>query len=131
MEWLFANGNNLDLAYNKEIPYAVDPRLPRTREVLQKLWEEVFFILKPQTIHFGLDEVDMLGFGAGDPELVTQMWERHIPFLASIAKKYSADRPLRGKRSQVSRIVTKGSNRNTAARNAASTRRSRSTRSPT
>lgn len=85
-EWLFANNRNLDLAFNPQVPYALDPRKPRSREVLSQLWKEAIDALHPQTVHFGLDEVDMRGFPK-DPSLVTKLWKEQIPFLASIAER--------------------------------------------
>ncbi|HVL38025.1 MAG TPA: glycoside hydrolase family 20 zincin-like fold domain-containing protein, partial [Fimbriimonadaceae bacterium] len=89
MEWLFQNGRHLDLAINREVPYAVDPRLRETRTLLETLWDEVNYIIKPATIHFGLDEVDMKGFPSDNPELVTSLWEMHLPFLGGIAEKHT------------------------------------------
>jgi hypothetical protein len=95
MEWLFAHGKNRDIAFNPEVPYAVDPRKPRTQEVLTKLWDEAVDLLKPQNIHFGLDEVDMRGF-PDDPKLVTELWQIQLPFLATIAKKHKVGMMLWG-----------------------------------
>ena len=86
MEWLFANGKNHDLALNPDVLYSVDPRKPRTREVLTALWNEIITNLKPKTVHFGLDEVDMRGWKP-NPQFVTEMWNLHIPFLAEIAER--------------------------------------------
>ena len=87
MEWLFANQKNLDLAFNREVPYAIDPRKPEAQAKVGAIWDEAVELLNPNSIHFGLDEVDMRGFPE-DPELVTQLWEKHLPFLGSIAQKH-------------------------------------------
>jgi hypothetical protein len=87
MEWFFARGVNLDLAYNRNAPYAIDPRKPEARELVGKLWDEVVNLLKPSTIHFGLDEVDMRGFERKDPKLVTSLWEQMLPYLGEVAKR--------------------------------------------
>ncbi|MCW5943934.1 MAG: hypothetical protein KIS66_17020 [Fimbriimonadaceae bacterium] len=92
MEWLFANGKNRDIAFNPAVPYAVDVTLPRTRTVLEEVWSEAVSVLKPKTVHFGLDEVDMRGYPA-DPELVTTHWERHLPWLGSLAERLGV-RPM-------------------------------------
>jgi hypothetical protein len=86
MEWLFANGKNRDLALNPDVLYSIDPRIPRTREVLTALWNEIISSLKPTTVHFGLDEVDMRGWKP-NPQFVTEMWNLHVPFLADIAER--------------------------------------------
>ena len=62
MGWLFANGMNKDLAINPQVPYTLDPRKPGAKELIGKVWDEAASLLKPRTIHVGLDEVDMLGF---------------------------------------------------------------------
>jgi hypothetical protein len=90
--WLFANGQNRDIAFNNKELYAVDPRIPRTREVLKGLWNEVIHTLKPKTIHFGMDEVDMIGFPK-DPPLVTELWNKQIPFLGELAQEHNV-RPM-------------------------------------
>jgi hypothetical protein len=87
MGWLFMNGQNKDLAFNPDVLFAVDPRKPRTREVLTKIWDEAIALLEPKKIHFGLDEVSMRGFPT-DPAFVTGLWNEHVPFLADLAKKH-------------------------------------------
>ncbi|HMS55053.1 MAG TPA: hypothetical protein PKA27_06595 [Fimbriimonadaceae bacterium] len=95
MEWLFANGKNRDLAFNPEVLYSVDPRVPRTTIVLEILWNEVIELFKPKAIHFGLDEVDMRGW-PDDPRLVTELWGRQLGFLGSLAKRKNVEMMLWG-----------------------------------
>ncbi|MBL8088489.1 MAG: hypothetical protein JNM85_10530 [Chthonomonas sp.] len=95
MEWFFANGQNLDLAFNRSIPYSVDPRKPGVAPILNKLWDEVVELLKPSALHFGLDEVDMRGF-PGDQKLVTELWRIQIPMLGDIAKRHNVPMMLWG-----------------------------------
>lgn len=87
MEWFFANGKNLDLAFNPEVPYTIDPRKSRTKEVLHKLWDEIVTTMQPETLHFGCDEVDMRGF-PDDPKLTTDLWVQMMPILGDISKKH-------------------------------------------
>ena len=94
-EWMFAHNRNLDLALNPDVPYALDPRKPRTREVLTNLWDEIITNLKPKTVHFGLDEVDMRGWKK-DPKFVTEMWKLHVPFLGKIASDHQVNMMLWG-----------------------------------
>lgn len=86
MEWFFENGQNLDIAYNRMVPYTVEPRKQRTRDVLEALWSEAIDLLAPETIHFGLDEIAGRGMEK-DPELITQLWTRHVPWLMTVASK--------------------------------------------
>ncbi len=95
MEWVFANNKNLELAVDRNTPYAVDPRNPGTRTLLNALWDEAIRVLKPKTIHFGLDEVDMLGF-PDDAELTTTLWEKQLPFLGEIATRHKVQMMLWG-----------------------------------
>ncbi len=88
MDWLFDGGKNLDLAFNRLQPYAIDPRKPAAKEIVAKIWNEAVELLQPKSIHFGLDEVDMIGHAVHDPELITTLWREHLPFLGAIAKKH-------------------------------------------
>lgn len=87
MEWAFARDQNLNLAFNPKVPYALDPRKPESAVFLNKLWDEAISELKPETVHFGCDEVDMRGF-PNDPSLVTDLWKLQMPILGDIAKKH-------------------------------------------
>ena len=95
MEWLFANGKNLDIAMNPAVPYAVDPRKPGTSTLLTKIWDEAIDALHPNTVHFGLDEVDMRGFPS-DPDLATQLWKTQLALLGGIAQSHSLEMMLWG-----------------------------------
>lgn len=95
MEWLFANGKNLDLAFNKNALYSIDPRVPRSRDVLDRVWEEVIALFKPKVIHFGLDEVDMRGW-PDDPKLVTELWSQQVGYLGELATKHDVKMMLWG-----------------------------------
>jgi hypothetical protein len=86
MEWFFAGRKRLDLAVNPQQPYTIDPRKQGTRAALEALWKEAVDLLKPKTIHFGCDEVDMVGM-PHDPALVTKMWQAQMPVLGEIAKR--------------------------------------------
>lgn len=84
--WLFANGKNLDIALNRDVPFTVDPRKQKTRDLLTSLWDEAISVLKPKTVHFGLDEIDMRGVPA-DPYFTTRLWKQHVPFLLNYAQR--------------------------------------------
>lgn len=88
MEWFFANGQHRDLAVNPDIPYTIDPRKPATHEIMRKIWDEAIAVLKPQTVHFGLDEIDMLGMPKENPALATELWSLMMPTLEGISKKH-------------------------------------------
>ncbi len=95
MEWLFANGKNRDLAFNPDFLYSIDPRKPEAQAMIGKIWDEAITLLNPQTIHFGLDEIDMLGW-PDDEILVTQLWGKQLPFLGQIAAKHGVEPMLWG-----------------------------------
>jgi hexosaminidase len=86
VKWLNNNGANRDLFLNPTVPFAVDPRKARVKQLYSKLWKEVIEVTKPKTIHVGLDEVDFRGFPT-DPELLTKLWKIQVPFLATLAKQ--------------------------------------------
>ncbi len=96
MGWFFANGMNKDLAINPQIPYTLDPRKPGAKELVGKVWDEAASLLKPRTIHVGLDEVDMLGFPSKNPALKTELWQNMLPYLGSVAKRNNANLMLWG-----------------------------------
>jgi hypothetical protein len=96
MQWFFEKHQNLDLAVNPDIPYTLDPRKPQSREKLEAIWDEAFNLLKPSTIHFGCDEIDMLGFPLNSTDLVTELWKDQIPILGGIATKHGAQMMLWG-----------------------------------
>lgn len=88
--WVFANGKNLDIAVNPDIPFTLDPRKDKTRKVLADLWQEAVTLLQPKTLHFGLDEIDMRGI-PDDPSFSTRLWKLHVPWLQDLAKKHNAE----------------------------------------
>lgn len=96
MEWFFENGQNLDLATNPEIPYTLDIENPRAHEALSAIWKEVAEATGAKTLHFGLDEVDMIGWAKKDPERLTVLWEKHLDFLSKIAESHGAKMMLWG-----------------------------------
>lgn len=85
-EWLFANKRFLEFAVNPDVPYTLDPRKAGARDLLTKLWTEIVTDLKPKTVHFGLDEINMRGM-PDDDGLATRLWEKEVPFLDDLAKK--------------------------------------------
>ncbi len=82
--WLFKNGGNLNLAVNPNQPYALDPRKIGTAQLLGNIWKEAIDLLHPSTIHFGCDEVDMVGFPENQ-DLLTQLWPLQMKTLSKIA----------------------------------------------
>lgn len=96
MEWFFAGAANRQLAYNPQDPYAIDPRKPEAKELVGKVWDEAVQVLRPKTIHFGLDEVDMTGFGKRNPAETTEMWTTLLPYLGSVAKRNNVKMMLWG-----------------------------------
>ena len=47
-------------------------------------------------MHFGLDEVDMIGWAKKEPERITQLWQKHLPFLTRLAQNHDARMMLWG-----------------------------------
>ena len=88
--WVFANRQNLDIAINPDVPFTVDPRKSKTRDLYRKLWTEVNELLEPRTVHFGLDEFDMRGI-PDDPAFSTRLWQRQVPFLLDLADELGVE----------------------------------------
>lgn len=86
MGWLFNNGKNLDLALDTKAKWAIDPRKPGARALINNLWQEAIDLLHPKTIHFGMDEVSLRG-APGDSPLLTKLWTEQLTLLAEIAKR--------------------------------------------
>jgi hypothetical protein len=95
MEWMFANRKNLELAFNRDVPYSLDPRKPAAKAKITEIWTEAIDALQPKAIHFGLDEVDMRGF-PDDPNLVSQLWKDQVGYLLDFAAKKSLPAMLWG-----------------------------------
>ncbi|MFZ4561558.1 MAG: hypothetical protein ACOYOD_15295 [Saprospiraceae bacterium] len=96
MEWFFVNNQNLDLATNPEIPYTLDVQKAKAQKAIEAIWDEAVALTGAKTLHFGLDEVDMIGWPSRDPELISTLWEKQLPFLAGIAQKHGATPMLWG-----------------------------------
>jgi hypothetical protein len=57
-EWLFLNGQNLDICAYPPVPYAIDPENPHTYEVLFGIMDETIGLFGPiREFHIGHDEV--------------------------------------------------------------------------
>lgn len=93
--WLFANGQNRDLVFNPEEPFAIDPRKAEARAKISEIWSEVNRELTPAIAHFGLDEVNLRG-GPDNEELLTQMWVDYLPRLGELARELGTEMMLWG-----------------------------------
>ncbi|MBS1714953.1 MAG: hypothetical protein JST30_11525 [Armatimonadetes bacterium] len=87
MDWLLT-GERSALAVRPETPYVLDVRKKPARDLVVSVWEEAVDILKPRTVHFGLDETDVRGM-PDDPTLATRLWEAQVPELVQWARKKS------------------------------------------
>ena len=58
-EWIFTNGQNLDIAEDPETPYAYNPTNPATYDFIFKIYQEALDFFNPKTFHIGHDEVTM------------------------------------------------------------------------
>ena len=96
MEWFFEGGSNAELAVNPKVPYTIDSRRQEARDQVGKLWDEAIQLLKPRTIHVGLDEIDMRGFATKDSALTTELWKNMVPYLGTVAKRNNVNLMLWG-----------------------------------
>jgi hexosaminidase len=60
-EWIFTNGQHLDLAEDPETPYAYSPTNPDTYRFLFEIYDEAVELFQPAFFHIGHDEVTMRG----------------------------------------------------------------------
>lgn len=60
-EWIFTNGQNLDIAEDPETPYAYCPTNPRSYEFIFSVYQEALDLFQPRVFHIGHDEVSMTG----------------------------------------------------------------------
>ncbi|HEY3782832.1 MAG TPA: glycoside hydrolase family 20 zincin-like fold domain-containing protein [Fimbriimonadaceae bacterium] len=88
MGWLFADKQTDDLALFPSPAYSIDPRLPKSKQIVADVWDEAINLLRPKAIHFGLDEVN-LRWPTKDPVLTTQLWQIQLPYLANIAIQHN------------------------------------------
>ena len=62
MEWFFKPKENRWMAVNPEYPYTINPDLSAAKTAIKQIWDEVFELLQPKTMHIGFDEIGMIGF---------------------------------------------------------------------
>jgi hypothetical protein len=55
--WMFANGQNRDLAEDPNRPYGCCPSNPKSHEFLFKIYDEALELFEPEYFHIGHDEV--------------------------------------------------------------------------
>lgn len=67
-EWMFKNGQNLDLVEDPEHPYAYCVSKPGTYDFIFKIYDEAVDLFKPKYFHIGHDEVTMIGGYPRDAE---------------------------------------------------------------
>jgi len=60
-EWIFANGQNLDLAEDPASPHAYCPTNPDTYTFIFSVFQEAIEFFQPRVFHIGHDEVAMSG----------------------------------------------------------------------
>jgi hypothetical protein len=80
MEWLFLNGQNLDVAADPTHPYSIDPENPRSYDLLFGALSEIVEIFHPKRFHIGHDEVSMIGQfpKAGSTKTVTELFVQNV-----------------------------------------------------
>ncbi|MDF2441517.1 MAG: hypothetical protein JWN98_2501 [Abditibacteriota bacterium] len=60
-EWMFRNGQNLDLAEDPQTPYAYSVNNPKSLLFVQQVLDEAIEVFQPKYLHLGHDEVTMHG----------------------------------------------------------------------
>ncbi|QQE80556.1 family 20 glycosylhydrolase [Alicyclobacillus sp. SO9] len=60
-QWLFANGQNVDICEDRDNPYAYNPLNDRSYSVMFEIYDEAIEVFRPKLFHIGHDEVRMVG----------------------------------------------------------------------
>ncbi len=60
-EWIFKNGQHLDLAEDVSAPHAYDASNPKSYRFIFDIYQEALDIFRPRLFHIGHDEVKILG----------------------------------------------------------------------
>ncbi len=60
-QWLFRNGQHLELAEDPKTPYAYSVRNPKSLPLIHQILGEAIEVFRPQTFHIGHDEITMRG----------------------------------------------------------------------
>lgn len=68
MRWVFRNGAFRELAEDPDTPWAIAPRRPEARALLETVYDEAFEVFQPRAFHIGMDEVTMRGRFPYSPE---------------------------------------------------------------
>ncbi len=89
MEWFFKAKKNRFMAVNPQYPYTLNPDLQQSKRVIKKLWDEVFNLLHPKTMHIGFDEIGMIGFNK-PREKEIDYWKTQLNLLDKYAKNKKA-----------------------------------------
>ncbi len=85
MYWVFRNNANVELAEDPETPWAICPRREASKQLLQRLFDEVLEIFPRRAFHLGLDEITLRGRFPYSPECqgatVAQLFSEHFRWL--------------------------------------------------
>jgi Glycosyl hydrolase family 20, domain 2 len=95
MEWFFKPKQNRFMAVNPQYPYTLNPILPQSQKAVKQLWDEIFALLKPTTMHIGFDEIGMIGFNQPREKEVAY-FKKQINLLHNYAQQKNAKLMLWG-----------------------------------
>ena len=85
MEWFFKPPSTRHLSINPEYPYTLNPFIDEAQRAIKSIWNEAVALLNPTTIHFGLDEIGMIGYNR-DKHFQLKIFEKQISYLNQFAK---------------------------------------------
>ncbi|MDG1685240.1 MAG: hypothetical protein P8H63_04315 [Flavobacteriaceae bacterium] len=85
MEWFFKPHSMRRLSLNPDYPYTLNPFLDEAQNAIKSIWKEAVDLLNPSTIHFGLDEIGMIGYNK-DKNNLLEIFKKQISFLDEFAK---------------------------------------------
>ena len=85
MEWFFKPRSTRHLSINPEYPYTLNPFLDEAQRAIKSIWKEAVALLNPSTIHFGLDEIGMIGYNS-DEYFQVQIFKKQMSYLNEFAQ---------------------------------------------
>ena len=85
MEWFFKPRCTRHLSINPEYPYTLNPFLDEAQRAIKSIWKEAVALLNPSTIHFGLDEIGMIGYNS-DEYFQVQIFKKQMSYLNEFAQ---------------------------------------------
>jgi hypothetical protein len=90
MEWFFKPLSARHLSINPEYPYTLNPFIDDAQRAIKSIWKEAVALLNPSTVHFGLDEIGMIGYNR-DEYFQVKIFKKQMSYLKQFAQSENLD----------------------------------------